>query len=153
MIQWHELTEIDHELVKFVVLVTHYNNQWIIIKNSKRGGWEIPGGNREPGEPLLTAAGRELFEETGAIKFDLEPFGIYQWNGNYGMVFFANIERMAELPDYEIEEIKAVDRLPEGLNFGDMFYILHRKWNEYKHKNTRKQSIDISDISSLIGGI
>ncbi|WP_182301361.1 NUDIX domain-containing protein [Cohnella cholangitidis] len=143
MYQWHELSEIDHELVKFVVLIAQYNNQFIIVKNSKRGGWEIPGGNREPGEPLFTAASRELYEETGAIQSDLEPFGIYMWNGNYGMVFFAEIHLMAELPAYEIEEVKEVDQLPEGLNFGEMFYFVHRKWTEYEHKNTQTRRMDI----------
>ena len=144
--QWHELSELDHELVKFAVIVAQHNNQLVIIKNSKRGGWEIPGGNREPGEPLFNTACRELYEETGALLFDVEPFGIYKWNGNYGMVFFANIHLLGQLPSYEIEEVKGVDRLPEGLNFGDMFYFILRKWIEYKHKNTQVRRMDISDL-------
>lgn len=83
MSNWYELNEVDDELIKFAVLITKYNNQYIIVRNRKRGGWEIPGGNREPGENILFTARRELFEETGAVKFDIVPFGIYQWNGNY----------------------------------------------------------------------
>jgi 8-oxo-dGTP diphosphatase len=88
MLQWYELNDIKDELIRFVVLVTEYKGRLVIIRNKKRGGWEIPGGNREEGETLLAAATRELFEETGAVLFDLEPFGIYQRNGSYGMIFF-----------------------------------------------------------------
>jgi 8-oxo-dGTP diphosphatase len=85
MNHWYELNEIDHESIKFAVIIAKFNNQFIIIKNKKRGGWEIPGGNREIGESILHTASRELFEETGAVRLELTPFGISleweQWNG------------------------------------------------------------------------
>jgi 8-oxo-dGTP diphosphatase len=146
MTQWYEIHEINQELIKFVVLITEYNNQMIIIKNNKRGAWEFPGGTREPGEALLFTASRELYEETGAVRFDIEPFGIYQLNGNYGMVYFAEVKELADLPNYEIEEIKIVNSLPEGMSFGNLFYFLHNKWTKYRSKNTQKQRVNIKDI-------
>jgi 8-oxo-dGTP diphosphatase len=143
MIQWCELNEINHEVIKFIVLVTKYDGQLVVIRNKKRGGWEIPGGNREPEETLLSAATRELYEETGAVKFDLEAFGIYLWNGSYGMIFYAEVHQFTRLPDYEIEEIKFVDIYPEGMNFGNMFYFFFDKWTNYKSKDTKKHSIDL----------
>ncbi|MDQ0112361.1 NUDIX hydrolase [Paenibacillus harenae] len=125
---WFEWNEVNQELMQFAVIIARFNNQFVIIKNRKRGGWEVPGGRREPGEYILDTARRELFEETGAIQFEIAPFGIYSWRGSYGMVFEANIKEFASLPDYEIEEIKFVDTLPAGLNFGDMFYLFVEKW-------------------------
>jgi 8-oxo-dGTP diphosphatase len=146
MKQWFEINEVNQELIKFVVIITEYNNQLIIIKNKKRGAWEFPGGTREPGEALLFTASRELFEETGAFRFDIEAFGIYQMDGSYGMVYFAEVKELGDLPNYEIDEIKFVNNLPEGMSFGEMFYVFYDKWSEYTSKNSQKQSINIKDI-------
>ncbi len=127
---WFELSEINQNEIKFVILLAKYNDKLVIIKNTKRGGWEIPGGNREQGESVEAAARRELYEETGAIQSELEPFGIIQWNGSYGMVFYAAITQLTDLLDYEIEEVKFVDQLPAGLNMGELFYLIERKWME-----------------------
>lgn len=54
------------------------------------------------------------------------------------MVFFADIIRISDLPAFEIEEIKMVDKLPTGLNFGDLYYIFHLKWVQYQAKNTNR---------------
>ncbi|WP_373231352.1 NUDIX domain-containing protein [Cohnella sp.] len=149
MSHWYELNEIDHEPIKFAVLIAKFKNQFIIINNKKRGGWEIPGGNREEGETILHTASRELFEETGAIRFDLTPFGIYQWNGSFGMVFFAEVQVINDLPEFEIEEIKFEDVLPEGMNFGDMFYIFSDKWNKVKDKKLKKYSVEIKELNKV----
>ena len=114
--------------VCYTKLLRKYNNQFIIINNKKRGGWEVPGGTREIGETILYTASRELYEETGAVRFGLTPFGIYQLNESFGMVFFAEVEEMSTLPGFEIEEIKFEDDLPEGMNFGDFVitsYSIH----------------------------
>ncbi|WMT39643.1 NUDIX domain-containing protein [Paenibacillus sp. D2_2] len=146
MRHWYELNEINHEIIRFTILIAKYNNQFIIINNTKRGGWEIPGGSREIGESVLYTASRELYEETGAVRFELTPFGIYQLNGSYGMVFFAEVEEMSTLPNFEIEEIKFEDDMPEGMNFGDLFYNLYDRWNERKDKRLEKYAIDIKNL-------
>ncbi|MDQ1912195.1 NUDIX domain-containing protein [Paenibacillus sp. GD4] len=142
MLPWYETHEIQDELIQFVVMVTAYQGKWVIIKNKKRGGWEIPGGNKEKGEACLAAAARELYEETGAVHFELEPFGIYKWNGSYGMVYFAEIFGLERLPDFEIEEMKLVEQYPEGLNFGGMFYLFLEQWECYERKHKNRYSFD-----------
>ena len=39
--------------------------------------FEIPGGHIEPGESPEQAARRELYEETGALDYTLQPVGVY----------------------------------------------------------------------------
>lgn len=149
MNKWYEINEINHELIKFAVILAKYKDQYIIIHNKKRSGWEIPGGNREIGESILHAASRELFEETGAIKFELIPFGIYKWNESFGMVFYATVVEINTLPEFEIEEIKFEDELPKGMNFGDMFYIYDNKWSQYRDKKLTKYKIDIRNLDEV----
>ena len=63
--------KVDDDKLKFVVIVSRYQNKWIFCKHKQRDTYEIPGGHREAGETILEAAKRELYEETGAIKFQL----------------------------------------------------------------------------------
>ncbi|WP_054955572.1 NUDIX hydrolase [Paenibacillus dakarensis] len=149
MSRWFELNEADHALIKFAVIIAKYNDQFIIIFNKKRNGWEIPGGNREEGESILYTASRELYEETGAVKFELTPFGIYEWKESLGMAFYAEVIKLSSLPNFEIEEIKLIDELPEQMNFGDMFYTLLSKWRVLKEMHLRTYSIDINELEQV----
>ncbi|WP_338543819.1 NUDIX domain-containing protein [Paenibacillus tundrae] len=147
MSYWYDINEIMHDEIQFAIMLTTFNDKFIIIHNSKRGGWEIPGGNREPGETMLETASRELYEETGAVEFELTPYGIYKWNGSLGMVFHAKVEVLDELPDSEISEIKFEDNLPAGMNFGDMFYLFSEKWDECADKQMKKYTVTIKNSS------
>ncbi|WP_063564127.1 NUDIX domain-containing protein [Paenibacillus sp. O199] len=147
--QWLDLSEY-HELeqeIQYVIMVTQFQEKYVIIHNLKRRGWEFPGGNREPDESVLRAAERELYEETGALMFMLEPFGIYQMNGTFGMVYYANITKFRALslePNSEIGAMKMVDKLPEGMNFGDMFYSFLHRWRIYSAKGTQEHFVDLT---------
>lgn len=66
---WYGLEEIAADEIKYVVMITEYQNQLVIIRNKKRDLWELPGGKRENDEDLIHAASRELYEE-GCPKSD-----------------------------------------------------------------------------------
>ena len=87
----------------------------------------------------MEAAKRELFEETGSIKFDIEPLCDYyidmelngfHYKGN-GQVYFATIYSFGEIPPYsEMGEIGFFDALPDNLTYPilkDYFSIAEKK--------------------------
>ena len=51
-------------------IIAMHKGKWVFCKHKHRTTWEHPSGWIEAGESPLEAAKRELFEETGSIKFD-----------------------------------------------------------------------------------
>ena len=47
---------IDDELLKFAVIISKTNGKWIFCKHRERDTYEFPGGHRENGEDILSAA-------------------------------------------------------------------------------------------------
>ncbi|MGG4481453.1 NUDIX domain-containing protein [Paenibacillus illinoisensis] len=148
--KWFYLNEMEQPErgIAFVIMVAQFQEKYVVVYNNKRKGWEFPGGTCEPGETPLNAAGRELYEETGAIRFNLEPFGIYKMNGNLGMVYYASVEEFNsmsfELPNHEIGGLKLVDALPSGMSFGEMFYTFLDQWTAYPSKGTIQHDMDLT---------
>lgn len=133
------LSEVDYDKIKYVVMIAEYKEKLVIIKNKNKDLWELPGGKREKGEQLLKAASRELYEETGALAFELIPYGIYLMNGSYGMNFYVRIKEIGPLPDYEIEEVRFCTALPDQLEHGYIYYKMYDEWNDIKDKRNLKK--------------
>ena len=116
---------IDDALLKFAVIVSRSCGKWVFCKHRSRDTFELPGGHREPGEPILATAKRELYEETGAIAYDLRPVCIYSvtspdnFNGveTFGMLFFAEIKSFETELHSEIESIFLFDHLPSAWTY------------------------------------
>lgn len=76
----------------------------VLVYNTARGGWEIPGGKLKEGESQLECAKRELLEETGLISGE--------------MVFICSylVEKGARLMKGNIFgcEIAAFEPVPDG---------------------------------------
>lgn len=112
---------IEDEKIKFAVIAARYKNQWIYCRHRERNTFEIPGGHREVGETIIETAKRELYEETGAIDFELEEITVYSVVNDsietFGMLFFTEVKELGVLPDLEIEEIQLFDEMPETLTY------------------------------------
>jgi 8-oxo-dGTP diphosphatase len=120
----------------YSVISAKYKGQWIFVRHQKRSTWEIAGGHIEEGETSLEAAGRELMEETGAIKFKLECLATYSvtidGETGWGRLYLAYVTEIGPIPDIsEIAEAMFLDHLPENLTHPDIQPYLFKKTLEY----------------------
>ena len=138
-VKFYDIEEVEASLFKYAVIISRYKNKWVFCKNKNRK-WEFPGGHREQGEAILDAAKRELYEETGAIKYEITPVCAYSIN-NYGMLFYAEIEEFGGLPESEIEKIDFFDDIPstDELSF-PLFHPKH--FAKVKELNVFKKYFD-----------
>lgn len=68
---------ITDSMLKFAVIIAKHHGKYVFCKHKMRNPWEIPGGHREKDEDILETAKGELYEETGAIAFDIMPICVY----------------------------------------------------------------------------
>ena len=116
---------------QYVVILASTTKGWIFVRNKQRTTWELPGGHIEPNETVIDAAKRELFEETGALQFNLT--GLFDYSvetdvaKSSGRVFIAKEITLGPLPDSEIAEISFFKNLPENLTYPLIQPILFEK--------------------------
>ena len=115
-ISFHETDFVNESELAIAVVMVRHKDKWILCKHRKRDTWEIPGGHIEEGETWLEATKRELYEETGVTKAKIKPIAIYKL-ATYGMLSYAEVEEIGELPESEIEKIGYFDVLPENTTY------------------------------------
>ena len=117
---------------KYVVVLSEYHGAWLLSRHRDRTTWETQGGHIEPGETPLDAAKRELYEESGALDFDITAAFDYYAADDYGhangMVFLAHIKTLGAIPESEMAETRTFGELPpdDRLTYPGITPILYR---------------------------
>ncbi len=134
-VNFYELNTIEDSKLKFAVIMTKFNGQWLYVRHKNRNTWEIPGGHREENESINDAASRELFEETGATMFKLTPICIYsverdeniRYTDSFGQLFYAEVQALESELHYEVSEVKLFHEMPDNLTYPLIQPFLHKK--------------------------
>ena len=120
-----------------------YKGRWLFCMHRERETWEHPSGYIEVGETPLEAAKRELYEETGAIDFEIEPLCDYYIDGDLngthfrggGQVDLAVVHKLGALPrGSEMRKVGLFDHPPEKLTYPilrEYFPIAQEKWRSH----------------------
>ncbi len=117
--------DVDDSLLKFAVIIAKTDGKWVFCKHKDRDTFEVPGGHRESGEDILDTAKRELYEETGAIEYNLRPVCVYSvtapdnFDGNetFGLLCYADITLFENELHSEIEKTIITDKLAENWTY------------------------------------
>ena len=118
---------VEDSLLRFAVIISKSKGKWVLCKHKERDTYEVPGGHREDGESILETAKRELQEETGAVKFNIEPLCVYSVTGktrvnetgeeSFGLLCFAEIEEFSGKLESEMELVVLMDELPTNWTY------------------------------------
>ena len=106
---------------KYVVVMSKFQGKILLSRHRDRSTWETQGGHIEPGETPMDAARRELYEESGAVDFDIRPVFDY-WAGDEnggasGQVFAAEIRTLGPMPKSEMAEVRAFNEVPPNVTY------------------------------------
>lgn len=128
MVKVNFYDNIEDDLLKFAVIISRTNGHWVFCKHRERDTYEVPGGHREEGENILATAKRELYEETGALQFNIKPVCVYSviaednFDGKetFGMLFFAEIRIFEEQLYSEIEKILITNKMVSNWTYPEI---------------------------------
>ncbi|MBD2848685.1 NUDIX domain-containing protein [Paenibacillus sp. IB182496] len=92
-----QFDNIDINPITHALVVAKNKDGFLLLFNSWKKNWELPGGMIEAGETLRDCAEREMFEETNQIPERIEFRGLMKFTlksgkVEYGGLFSADIE-------------------------------------------------------------
>lgn len=131
--------EMEDSKIDFAVIVARTDGKWVFCKHKERETFEIPGGHREKGEAIDEAAKRELYEETGALEYEISRLGIYsvmvddnKETESFGMLYYADIFKFEGELHSEIEKIIITEDLVESWTYPEIQPKLIERWQHLK---------------------
>ena len=142
---------------RFVVICARYQGKWILCRHKERTSYELPGGHIEPGETPRQAAERELFEETGALSFEMKAAFDYCVSrgeeASCGQVFLARVQKLGPLPDSEMAQIALMDDLPLDMTYPAIQPLLYRWMQQWLNLMSAPDEVwDIYDENRKLTG-
>jgi len=131
IVRFYETVE-DSKL-KFAVILARHNGKWVLCKHRERDTYEAPGGHREPGETIGEAARRELYEETGAVEYEIGPLCVYSVTDEtgeetFGLLYAAEITAFETELHSEIERIELFTELPDNWTYPEIQPLLVKEY-------------------------
>jgi len=158
LVRFHECEQIADNLLKFAVIMAKHGDRWIFCRHKKRDTYEIPGGHREINENIDNTARRELWEETDALQFSIEPVCVYSVTRDekttYGKLYFVEISEFGSLPpESEMIAVCHFDTLPGKLTYPEIQPFLYSKVQMWLNLQSAKDEIwDVYDSRrNLVG--
>jgi len=141
----------------YTVVFAMHRNQWLFCRAKTRTVYETAGGSIEQNETPLAAAERELFEETGAVNFDITPAFDYSVSRDglttYGQVFYAEIYELGNMPDFEMAEVGLFAALPDELRFPQITPVLFARLQRWLHTQSIQDEVwDVYDTNRNLTG-
>jgi aminoglycoside 6'-N-acetyltransferase I len=132
-IRFYPVGDVDENEMRYAVIAAQYGGEWVFVRQKTRSTWEIPGGRKEQGESIFQTARRELYEETGALDYELREicdYSVTRDDTSYGRLFYAYIRRLGTLPESEIAEVLLQEELPLELTYPKIQPFLLKKVKE-----------------------
>ncbi len=103
----HAMIVVEKQRTAYCVALK--DNRFLMVRNPKRNGWEMPGGRIESGESIEDAAKRECIEESG---YDVEIVA----KKNIGYCDVCACRLLEKVAEGEMDS-QLFDKLPEELSF------------------------------------
>lgn len=100
-----------------VLVVLRCENKFVLARNKKRGGMELPGGHKEYNETIEETARRETIEEVGALIKDLKIKGYYILpTGHKTIITTAEVQEFVGITgEFETENVQLFEKIPQNL--------------------------------------
>ena len=141
----------------FVIITYNMTMKSYEYVAKERDVFETAGGRIEQGETTVEAAKRELYEETGAVKFDILQAFDYSVHlpsvYSNGQVFFAQIHELGNIPDFEMEEVRLFKAMPDKMRFPQILPVLYHKMQRWLNLQSAKDELwDIYDSERNLMG-
>ncbi len=141
--QFYAPGSINLAKLTYVVIGARFGGQWIFVRHKERLTWEMPAGHIEKSESADQAAVRELFEETGALDSSLVHICDYSVTVDkkdtrdagrdigFGRLYGAIVNKLDPSLEYETEERRLSENLPDKLTYPEVQIILFNRVKEH----------------------